>query len=195
MRRALLLAVDQWHGAPALAKIANVHMVGGIVFPGSPLATTKEELQQIAGFWPGHREITDGGEAPTEGGGGRGPDLRAPEPQRRPALQVCRHLAHREWSKIGLNATQRVVPTGPWFEAMRSGNFDVVLEANCEGVVNPLMDTQKYLPRSVYTENYGMYDDQLEIDLHQEKLRETDVTKQRALMRDFEKRVIGYRGA
>jgi peptide/nickel transport system substrate-binding protein len=41
------------------------------------------------------------------------------------------------------------VPTGPWFEAMRSGTFDVVLEANCEGVVNPLMDTQKYLPRSV----------------------------------------------
>jgi peptide/nickel transport system substrate-binding protein len=52
VRRALLLAVDQWHGAPALAKIANVHTVGGIVFPGSPLAATKEELQQIAGFWP-----------------------------------------------------------------------------------------------------------------------------------------------
>ena len=52
VRRALLLAIDQWHGAPALAKIANVHTVGGIVFPGSPLASTKEELQQIAGFWP-----------------------------------------------------------------------------------------------------------------------------------------------
>ena len=100
-----------------------------------------------------------------------------------------------EWSKIGLNATQRVVPTGPWFEAMRSGNFGCRPRSNCEGVVNPLMDTQKYLPRSVYTENYGIYGDQLEIDLHQEKLRETDVTKQRALMRDFEKRVIGYRGA
>ena len=47
-----MLAVDQWHGAPALAKIANVHTVGGIVFPGSPLAATNEELQQIAGFWP-----------------------------------------------------------------------------------------------------------------------------------------------
>jgi peptide/nickel transport system substrate-binding protein len=35
------------------------------------------------------------------------------------------------------------VPTGPWFEAMRSGNFDVVLETNCEGVVIPLMDTRK----------------------------------------------------
>jgi peptide/nickel transport system substrate-binding protein len=52
VRRALLLAVDQWHGAPALAKIANVRTVGGVVFPGSPLAATKEELQQLAGFWP-----------------------------------------------------------------------------------------------------------------------------------------------
>ena len=52
VRRALLLAVDQWNGAPALSKIANVHTVGGIVFPGSPLAATKEELQKMAGFWP-----------------------------------------------------------------------------------------------------------------------------------------------
>src|SRR5262249_26866441 len=52
VRRALLLALDQWHGAPALAKSANVHTVGGIVFPGSPLAATKDELQTLAGFWP-----------------------------------------------------------------------------------------------------------------------------------------------
>ena len=52
VRRALALAIDQWKGAPALAKIANVRTVGGIVFPGSPLAATKEELQQIVGYWP-----------------------------------------------------------------------------------------------------------------------------------------------
>ena len=73
---------------------------------------------------------------------------------------------------------------------MRGGTFDVVLEANCEGVVNPLMDTQKYLPRSVYTENYGMYDDQTEIDLYQKMLHEPDAAKQRVLMREFEKRVV-----
>src|SRR5580693_4189041 len=61
---------------------------------------------------------------------------------------------------------------------------------NCEGVVNPLMDTQKYLPRSVYTENYGMYDDQAEIDLYQKMLHEPDAAKQRVLMRQFEKRVV-----
>jgi len=52
VRRALTLAIDRWHGAPALAKIANIRTVGGIAFPGSPLAANKEELQQVAGFWP-----------------------------------------------------------------------------------------------------------------------------------------------
>src|SRR3984893_8882122 len=52
VRRALTLALDRWHGAPALSKIAIVRTVAGIVYPGSPLAATKEELQMIAGFWP-----------------------------------------------------------------------------------------------------------------------------------------------
>src|ERR1700732_4568982 len=47
VRRALSLESDQWKGAPALSKIAIVRTVGGIVFPGSPLAATKEELQQL----------------------------------------------------------------------------------------------------------------------------------------------------
>src|SRR4029077_14796135 len=52
VRRALTLAIDRWGGAAALSKIAIVKAVGGIVFPESPLAASKEELQQIAGFWP-----------------------------------------------------------------------------------------------------------------------------------------------
>ncbi len=95
-----------------------------------------------------------------------------------------------EWSKIGLKVNQRVVPTGPWFEAMRSGNFDVVVEANCQGVVNPLMDVGKYLPHTVYTENYGQYEDQKEIDIYDKMVHETDAAKQRALMREFEIRVL-----
>jgi peptide/nickel transport system substrate-binding protein len=52
VRRALTLAIDRWNGVPALSKIANIRNVAGIVFPTSPLAATKEELQQLAGFWP-----------------------------------------------------------------------------------------------------------------------------------------------
>src|SRR5262249_23744972 len=52
VRKALFLAIDQWKGAQALSKIAIIKTVGGIVFPGSPLAATNEELQQMIGFWP-----------------------------------------------------------------------------------------------------------------------------------------------
>ncbi|HZU88576.1 MAG TPA: ABC transporter substrate-binding protein, partial [Stellaceae bacterium] len=52
VRRALTLAIDRWGSAPGLSRIANVHTVGSIVFPGSPLAATKEELQQLPGYWP-----------------------------------------------------------------------------------------------------------------------------------------------
>ena len=190
VRRALALAVDQWHGAAALAKIANVHTVGGIVFPGSPLAATKAELQNIAGFWPdidksraeAKRLLTEAG---AEGLSFELLNRNVDQPYKYVGTWLI-----DQWSKVGLHATQRVVPTGPWFEAMRSGKFDVVLEANCSGVVNPLMDVQKYLPRSVFNENYGNYDDPQEIDLYQKMLHETDFAKQRALMRAFETRVV-----
>ncbi|MFL5270298.1 MAG: ABC transporter substrate-binding protein, partial [Stellaceae bacterium] len=190
VRRALLLAIDQWHGAPALAKIANVHTVGGIVFPGSPLASTKEELQTIAGFWPDIEKSRAEAKRLLKEAGAEGLSF---ELLNRNVDQPYKYVGTwliDEWSKVGLHATQRVVPTGPWFEAMRSGNFDVVLEANCSSVVNPLLDTQKVLPRSVYTENYGYYDDQKEIDLYQAMLHETDPAKQRSLTREFEKHVI-----
>ncbi len=50
VRKALLLAIDQWNGAPALSKIANVHTVGGIVFPG--LAAGRDQ-GGTAADWPG----------------------------------------------------------------------------------------------------------------------------------------------
>src|SRR5437868_1122319 len=52
VRRALTLAIDRWHGAPALSRISIMKTVGGVGFPGSPLAATNSELEQLAGFWP-----------------------------------------------------------------------------------------------------------------------------------------------
>ena len=190
VRRALTLAVDQWRGASALAKISDVKTVGGVVFPGSPLAATKAELQMLAGYWPDVEKSRVEARRLLKEAGAEG---LAFELLNRNVDQPYKFVGTwliDEWSKVGLRVTQRVVPTGPWFEAMRSGNFDVVLEANCNSVVNPLLDVQKYLPHSVFAANYGNYDDQPEIDLYQKMLHETDMAKQRALMREFEKHVL-----
>jgi peptide/nickel transport system substrate-binding protein len=190
VRRALTLAIDRWNGAAALAKIAVLRTVGGIVFPESPLAARKDELESIAGFWPDIAKSRAEAKRLLKEAGADGLSF---ELLNRDLDQPFKYLGTwlvDQWSKIGLNVTQRVLPVGPWFEAMRSGNFEVTLDGNCQSVVNPVLDVQKYLPRSVYSDNFGNFDDQHEVDLYQKMLRETDPAKQRAAMREFEKYVL-----
>ena len=190
VRRALTLAIDRWNGAPALSKIAIVRRVGGIVFPGSPLAANKQELEQIAGFWPDIEKSRAEARQLLKEAGAEGLSF---ELLNRGVDQPYKYVGTwliDQWSKIGLHVTQRVMPTGPELDAMRSGNFQIVLQANCHGVPNPLLDVQEYLPSSVYEANYAYYEDPAEVGLYDKMLRETDFTKQRALMRQFEKYVV-----
>src|SRR5437764_4049036 len=131
VRRALALALDQWKGAPALAKIANVHTVGGIVFPGSPLAATKEELQQLPGYWPDIDKSRAEAKRLLKEAGAEGLKFElltrgVDQPYKTVGIWLVDEL-----SKIGLHFTQRVVPTGPYIEAQRTGNFEVYSGANC----------------------------------------------------------------
>ena len=190
VRRALILAIDQWHGAEALSKIANVHTVGGIVFPGSPLAATKEELQKLPGYWPDIEKSRAEAKRLLKEAGAEGLSFQL---LNRNVDQPYKYIATwviDEWSKIGVHATQKVLPTGPFFDALRNNAFDVTVDFDCQGLVNPLMDVGKFLPHSVYTENYGNYEDQKDIDLYQALLHETEPTKQRTLMRDYETYVL-----
>jgi peptide/nickel transport system substrate-binding protein len=190
VRRALTLAIDRWGSAADLSKIAIVHTVGGLTFPGSPLAPNKDELQQIAGY---------------------GPDIEKSRAEARRLLKEAGQenltftLLNRstdqpykyygiwvvdQWAKIGVHVTQKVLPTGPWFAAMRAEDFDMTVEGNCQNVVNPLADVGKYLPHTISAGNYGNFEDEHEVDLYNRMLRELDKAKQKALLLEFNKYVL-----
>jgi hypothetical protein len=78
---------------------------------------------------------------------------------------------------------------------MRRGEFDAVLDGDCQIIVNPLLDGTRYLPRSVSPSNYGYYEDPSEVELYERMLRETDFARQRDLMRRFRKAGARHRGA
>jgi peptide/nickel transport system substrate-binding protein len=190
VRRALSLAVDRWNGAPALSKVAIVKTVGGIVFPGSPLAMTKEELQQVAGFWPDINKSRDEAKRLLHEAGA---DNLSFELLNRDVDQPYKYIGIwlvDQWSKVGLKVTQKVVPTGPWFAAMRAGEFSVVHYPICHSVVNPLLDVQPYLPTSISAENMAYFEDQKEADLYNAMIQETHLEKQRAEMIEFQKLVM-----
>ena len=146
VRRALTLAIDRWNSAPAMAKISVMRTVGGIAFPGSPLAATKEELQQMAGWWPDIEKSREEARRLLKEAGQENLTFEllnrnVDQPYKFNALWVI-----DEWSKIGVKVTQRVLQTGPFAEAVRAGDFDAFVDGDCQNVVNPLLDGTKYLP-------------------------------------------------
>jgi peptide/nickel transport system substrate-binding protein len=190
VRRALTLAIDRWGGAPALSKIAVVKTVGGIVFPGSPLAATKDELQKIAGFWPDIEKSRVEAKRLLKEAGAENLSF---ELLNRDVDQPYKYVGIwlvDQWAKIGVKVTQKVVPSGPWFQAMRSAQYDAVHYPICRSTVNPLLDVQAYLPSSVSAENYGYYEDPKELELYDKVLHESDPQKQHANMLGFEKQVM-----
>jgi len=190
VRRALTLAIDRWGSAPSLSKITITKTVGGLVFPSSPLAATKAELEQIAGYWPDIEKSRAEARRLLKEAGAEGLTFELVNRNVDQPYKFNATWAIGEWAKIGVHATQRVLPTGPYDEALRRGDFSVAIDAECQNIVNPLLDGTKYLPHTVSSANYGNFDDKTEIDIYDRMLRETDFAKQRALMRRFEKLVL-----
>ena len=188
-RQALTLAVDRWGGSKYLSKIAIVKTVGGIAFPGSPLAATKQELEQLKGYWP---------------------DLKKSRAEARRLLKesgvdLSKHyyLNNRavdqpykivgtwlidQWRQVGLKFDQHVFPTGPFYANLRKKkDYDVSLDFNCQSVVNPLVDVSKFISDDRSGNNYGSYIDR-DVDALFDKMNRTpDPAEQRKYMREMEK--------
>jgi peptide/nickel transport system substrate-binding protein len=191
VRRALTLAIDRWGGSKYLSKIAIVKAVGGVVFPGHPLAATKDELQKLAGYWPDiEKSRAEARKLLKESGhehlkftlNNRGVD--------QPYKIVGTWLID-QWKKVGLEVDQRVQPTGPFYATLRKKkDFDVSMDFNCQAVVNPLLDVAKFISDDrTGNQNAGYKDRELD-KLFDQMNQSGDPKEQRALMRKFEKRAL-----
>jgi peptide/nickel transport system substrate-binding protein len=183
VRRALTLAVDRWGGSKYLSRIAIVKTVGGVVFPGHPLAATKDELTKLAGY---------------------GTDIEKNRAEARRLLKEAGDLNNRavdqpykvvgtwlidQWKKVGIQAEQHVRPTPVFYDVLRkSHDFDVSLDFNCQSVVNPIADVTKFLGGA--GNNYGQYQDKELQAIYDKLARAGSEKEQRTLMRQYEKRAL-----
>ena len=188
VRRALTLAIDRWGGSKDLSKIAIVKAVGGVAFPGHPMAASKAELEKLAGYWPDINKSREEAKRLLQESGvanlkftlaNRGID--------QPYTIVGTWLID-QWKQVGMTVDQKVEATGPFFAALDSGNFDVTMDFNCQSIVNPLVDTSKFLPND--GAQYGKFEDPELIKLHEAMNRTGDEAEQMRLMRAYEKRVL-----
>ena len=84
---------------------------------------------------------------------------------------------------------QNAIPTSEWLASLRkTKDFGVAIGANCQSVVNPLVDVSAWLGSAV--DNYAQYEDPVLEDLFDKMNKEGDPEKQREYMRKFEHRAV-----
>ena len=189
VRKALAYALDRNGTAKAISQIAITKYVGGLVFPGHPLEAKKEWLAQMPGY---------------------GKDIKAAREKAKQLLKESGHpklklsLWNRavdqpykiigtwyvdQWRRIGVDADQKVVPTGPWYAGMRqTRDFDVTIDPNAQTIVNPTIDTSKYSASA--GNNYSNTTDKKSDELYYAMLYETDPELQYEKMRAYEKHIL-----
>jgi peptide/nickel transport system substrate-binding protein len=190
VRKALSLALDRWGGSKYLAKIAIVKAVGGVVFPGHPLAATKEELMKLTGY--GTDVAANRKEAKRLLKEAGHPNLKVDFNNRgvdQPYKVVGTWLVD-QWKKIGVSAEQHVNPSPVFYDILRkSSKFDVSIDFNCQSIVNPIADVTKFLGSA--GNNYGNYKDEKLEEIYGRLLRAGTEAEQRKIMREYETRAIG----
>jgi len=189
VRQALTLSIDRWGGSEYLQQIAIVKTVGGVVYPKHPLAATKEELHKLKGYYPDLKKSQDEAKALLAEVGA--PNLKINFSNRgvdQPYKIVGTWLVD-QWRRVGIEASQRVQPSGPFYDTLRKKkDFDVSADFNCQSVINPIADISKFLGSA--GSNYADFEDP-ELEAIYAKLeREPDQDKLRSLIRQYETRAL-----
>ena len=185
VRRALSLGLDRWNGSKYLSRIAIVKTVGGVVFPGHPLAATDAELEQLAGYGRDIEAARAEARSLLEEAGAT--DLTIDYNNRavdQPYKVVGTWLID-QWAKIDVKTEQQVRPSGQFYATLRNSHeFDVSVDFNCQSVVNPIADVTKFLGSA--GNNYAQYEDQVLEDIYAKLAQAATTDEQRTLVREFE---------
>jgi peptide/nickel transport system substrate-binding protein len=190
VRKALLLAIDRWGGSKGLSRISTLRAVGGVVRPGSPLATPEAELVKLPGF---------------------GRDIKAARAEARRLLKEAgqenlkfvlwnRNLAMPytpagiflvdQWRQIGVEVEHKQSDTGAYIAAMRAGNYEVAIDFSNLFNDDPTLSLTKYLSSKSNPLNLSRAND-AEIDkLYELQLREADIKKRQGYIQALEKRLF-----
>jgi peptide/nickel transport system substrate-binding protein len=189
VRRALNLALDRWGGSKYLSRIAIVKTVGGIAYPGHPLAATKEELEQLEGYWPDINKSREMAKKLLKEAGQENLEFTLSNRGVDQPYKLVGTWAIDQWRKIGVKVNQDVLTTPVFFDRLRqSKDFDVSVDFNCQSVVNPISDVSKWLGSA--GNNYASFEDQPLEEIYAKMLKSGDPAEQRKLMRAMETHVI-----
>jgi peptide/nickel transport system substrate-binding protein len=189
VRRALVLAIDQWGAAKVLSKITVCTTVGGGLRPGAEFALSEEELTQIPAFSKDmEANRKEARRLLREAGVPEGFSfqiINRPPPM--PYEPIAVWLID-QWRKIGLNVIQKPLELGPYWVDLRAGRFDVAVNSHSAYMDDPDDQFVNYVSSSSL--NPMRYKDPILDDLYLKQSRAIDPAERRRLCKQFQMRLF-----
>ncbi|BBK34052.1 peptide/nickel transport system substrate-binding protein [Stella humosa] len=189
VRKALSIAIDRWGAGASLGRISPLRNVGGILPPGSPYASTDEELVKLPGF---------------------GKDMVAARAEARRLLKEAGQenltftLANRsiapyvangiylidQWRQIGVKVEHQQLELAAYFSSMSSGNYDVIIDSFTDYSPDPNTGAIKYISTDRSPQAFSRHTDRKLDELFDLQAKTTDQAERRKLIRELEFRAL-----
>lgn len=190
VRRALSLAIDRWGAAEKLKETTFLKYVGGLMRPGSSMATPEVDLVELPGF--SHDTAASRGEAKRllAAAGVRGLKLDLlvrdiPMPHYAGA-----DLLAESWQEIGVATTQRRLDIFDWQKQVVARNFDAAQDFQGDYFDDPSSQLAKYVSPDLSPFNFSGATDRFLDALYIGQAMTTNPVERAKIVRDFERHAL-----
>ncbi len=187
VRQALTIAIDRWKGSEALSKISMLKYVSGFLRPGYEYALPATELEKLPGFQRDMEKArADARRLLAEAGV---PNLKVKLVNRNVAEPYTPGgiFLIDQWRRIGVEVEHSQLETKLFFDAMKNGTFDVLVEFISDFADDPSAQLDKLLTNEKSSQAAANHGDKKIDELFEKQAKEVDPAKRKALVNELER--------
>jgi len=189
-RRALSLAIDRWGAAAKLQNTTFLKYVGGVMRPGSSMATPESELITIPGFSHDIASSRDEAKRLLAESGIHDLNLTIMVRDIPMPHYAGADLLVESWRDIGITATEDRRNIWDWQKVIDDGNFDVALDFSGDFFDDPTIQMTKYVSHDLSPVNYSGSTDRFLDALFIGQAVTSDPRQRAKIVRDFERHAL-----
>jgi len=190
VRRALSLAIDRWAAAAKFQNTTFLKYVGGVMRPGSSMATPESELITIPGFSHDIASSRDEAKRLLAESGIHDLNLTIMVRDIPMPHYAGADLLVESWRDIGITATEDRRNIWDWQKVIDDGNFDVALDFSGDFFDDPTIQMTKYVSHDLSPVNYSGSTDRFLDALFIGQAVTSDPRQRAKIVRDFERHAL-----
>jgi peptide/nickel transport system substrate-binding protein len=190
VRRALSLAIDRWGAAAKLQATTFLKYVGGVMRPGSSMATPEAELVMIPGFSRDIAASRDQAKRLLAEAGVHNLKLTVMVRDIPMPHYAGADLLAASWREIGVTASQDRRNIWDWQKVIDAGDFDVALDFSGDYYDDPTIQLTKFVSHDLSPVNYSGSTDRFLDALFIGQAITADPRERARIVRDFERHAL-----